>query len=88
MLFDPQDQKQIFIRAEKPPGVEGSSELVEMVKQRRADFAAVWDGTQSKFADDPDLVFLKLPNTLPNDLLVMAPMSDRTRSMRGFAGVA
>lgn len=72
-----QDQRQIFIRAEKPPGVEGSSELVQRVKQHQADIAAVWEGTRSKFADDPDLLFLKLPNTLPNDLLVMASMQDR-----------
>jgi hypothetical protein len=52
--------------------------LVHLVKQRQAEIAAVWEGTQSKFADDPDLRFLKLPNTLPNDLLVMISMPDRT----------
>jgi ABC-type phosphate/phosphonate transport system substrate-binding protein len=71
------DKKRIFIRAEKPPGIDGSTDLVRMVKQRKADFAAVWEGTQSRFANDPDLIFLKLPNTLPNDLLVFTPMQDR-----------
>lgn len=81
----PADKKRIFIRAEKPPGVEGSTELVRMVKQRRADFAAVWEGTQSRFANDPDLIFLKLPNTLPNDLLVFTPMQDRSLRNRILA---
>lgn len=71
------DGKHIFIRAEKPAGELGSSDLVRLVKKGEADFAAVWDGTRSKFADDPDLLFLKLPNELPNDLLVYAPMQDR-----------
>jgi ABC-type phosphate/phosphonate transport system substrate-binding protein len=72
------DQKHVFIRAEKPAGVDASSDLVRVVKQRRADLAAVWDGTQSKFTEDPDLRFLRLPNTLPNDLLVFVSMPDRT----------
>jgi ABC-type phosphate/phosphonate transport system substrate-binding protein len=71
------EQKHVFIKAEKPPGVEGSSELVELVKSRKYDIAAVWEGTQSKFAGDPELRFLKLPNILPNDLLVFASMPNR-----------
>ena len=73
-----QDQRQIFIRAENPPGITGSSELVQMVKRHEADIAAVWEGSQSSFVNDPELLFIKLPNTLPNDLLVMTPLADRT----------
>jgi ABC-type phosphate/phosphonate transport system substrate-binding protein len=71
------EQRHIFIRAEQPAGVDGSAELVRLVKQRRVEIAAVWDGTQSKFADDPDLRFIKLPYTLPNDLLVFTTMPER-----------
>ena len=81
------DAKHVFIRAEKPPGAEGSSDLVRLVKQREADFAAVWGGTRSKFADDLELLFLKLPNTLPNDLLVFTPMPDRTLRDRLLASL-
>jgi ABC-type phosphate/phosphonate transport system substrate-binding protein len=81
------DQKHIFIRAEKPPGVEGSSDLVRMVKEKEADFAAVWDDTQSKFANDPDLVFLKLPNSLPNDLLVYSGPTERELRERILASL-
>jgi ABC-type phosphate/phosphonate transport system substrate-binding protein len=71
------EQKHVFILAEKPPGVEASSDLIQRVKLGQSDIAAVWAGTQSKFAEDPELRFLKLPNTLPNDLLVFTPMPDR-----------
>lgn len=76
------DQKQVFIRAEKPVGIESSTELVRMVKQRRADFAAVWEGTQARFANDPDLTFLKLTHTLPNVLLVFVQTENRTQRDR------
>ena len=82
------DQKHVFIRAEKPAGVEASSDLVSLVKLRKADIAAVWEGTQSKFAEDPELRFLKLPNTLPNDLLVFTSMADRTLRDRIVASLA
>ncbi len=81
------EQRHIFIRAEKPAGVEGSADLIRLVKQRRAEIAAVWNGTQSKFADDPDLRFLKLPYTLPNDLLVFTAMPDRSLRERIVASL-
>jgi ABC-type phosphate/phosphonate transport system substrate-binding protein len=76
-LSNSPEQKLVFIRAEAPPGANESSDLVRLVKLRRYDIAAVWAGTQSKFADDPDLRFIKLPNILPNDLLVFAPTPNR-----------
>ena len=81
------EQKHVFVRAEKPPGVEASADLIRRVKLRQADIAAVWEGTQSKFADDPDLRFLKLPNTLPNDLLVFISMADRALRERIIASL-
>jgi hypothetical protein len=77
----------VYIRAEKPAGIEAAADLVRLVKQRRAEIAAVWAGTQSKFADDPDLRFLRLPNVLPNDLLVMTSMPDRALRERIVAGL-
>lgn len=81
------EQRHIFIRAEKPAGVDGSAELVRLVKQRRVEIAAVWDGTQGKFAEDPDLRFLKLPYTLPNDLLVFTTTRDRALRERIVASL-
>ncbi len=66
------DSKFITIHASRPDDASGSSSLVRKVKTGEADFAAVWDGTKAKFDQDPDLHFLKLPQTLPNDLLVIS----------------
>jgi ABC-type phosphate/phosphonate transport system substrate-binding protein len=60
----------IPIIGKKPKDVSGSSSLVKMIKNGEADFAAVWDGTKNKFDQDPDLLFMKLPYNIPNDLLV------------------
>ncbi len=65
------DRKFITIHAERPEDASGSSSLVRKVKEGQADFAAVWDGTMAKFDQEPDLNFLKLPQGLPNDLLVV-----------------
>jgi ABC-type phosphate/phosphonate transport system substrate-binding protein len=54
----------------------GSSDLVRAVARgttedgKKVDIAAVWDGTRTKFADDPALRFIRLDAVLPNDLLV------------------
>lgn len=57
-----------------------SSALVRAVARGEADLAAVWDGTRTRFtaadADPSDLalgrevVFIRLPSAIPNDLLV------------------
>ncbi|MGR9106379.1 MAG: PhnD/SsuA/transferrin family substrate-binding protein [Gammaproteobacteria bacterium] len=73
---DENNRSYITIQAERPPEAQGSSDLVAMVKDGRADFAAIWDGTKSKFDSDPDLVFFKLPTPLPNDLLVVSRETD------------
>ncbi len=71
------DNKFITIHAERPTDASGSSSLVRKVKEGQADFAAVWDGTKAKFDTDPDLHLLKLPQTLPNDLLVVSRNSSQ-----------
>ena len=68
--------KYITIHAERPDDIGGSSSLVGRVKNKQADFAAVWTGTKAKFDQNPDLNFLKLPQTLPNDLLVISRTTD------------
>ncbi len=72
-----------------------SSALVRAVARGEADLAAVWDGTRTRFtssdADPADLalgrevVFVRLPSAIPNDLLVCsrwapAELKDRVRS--------
>jgi len=64
-----------------------SSRLVELVAQREADLAAVWDGTMAKFtgrnADGNaarlgrKVHFVRLPTALPNDLLVCSSSLDQ-----------
>ena len=62
----------VSILSEKPDNVSGSSDLISRVVNHTADLAAVWDGTKKKYEPQPgdDIVFIPLPNTLPNDLLV------------------
>jgi len=67
----------IPIIGKKPEGISGSSDLVNLVKQGKADFAAVWDGTKGKFDYDPQLLFMKLPYNIPNDLLVFSKSGDK-----------
>ncbi len=57
-----------------------STRLVELVADGEADLAAVWDGTKARFESGhpggrgetfgPKVWFVRLPTTLPNDLLV------------------
>jgi len=73
---DQRDRKFITIHSVKPDKARGSSDLVRLVKDQKADFAAVWDGTKNKFVNDPDLHFIQLPYTIPNDLLVVSRTMD------------
>jgi ABC-type phosphate/phosphonate transport system substrate-binding protein len=75
-------------RIEAPPATRTSStEVAAKVAVGEADFAAVWDGTKAKFTGgDADLtarfgknlVFIPLPNLLPNDLLVASSAVDES----------
>ncbi len=73
---DQSNQKFIAIHSLKPDQARGSSDLVRLVKDQKAEFAAVWDGTKNKFGSDPDLHFIQLPYTIPNDLLVVSRTMD------------
>ena len=80
-IFDTTDSLRNItaIRVEKAR-TNSSSDLVKMIAQRKADLAAVWDGTKSGFADDDEfrskVRFMKLPTPLPNDLLVCSASLD------------
>jgi len=64
-------QKFIMIHSLEPDGIANSSELIPIIKSRQADFAAVRGSVKIKFETDPDLKFIQLPYSPPNDLLVM-----------------
>ena len=65
-------KKFIAISSNKPAEAASSTDLVTLVSSGHADFAAVWDGTKDKFKNDPGLRFIRLPYTIPNDLLVLS----------------
>ncbi|MGV7222454.1 MAG: PhnD/SsuA/transferrin family substrate-binding protein [Nitrospinales bacterium] len=77
----------IPIIGEKPKDISGSSSLVRMVKNGEADFAAVWDGTKNKFENDPELLFMKLPNSIPNDLLVYSKSGGQAHKNQIIAAI-
>jgi ABC-type phosphate/phosphonate transport system substrate-binding protein len=64
-------QKFITIHSLEPDGIANSSELIPIIKGRQADFAAVRGSVKSKFDTNADLKFIKLPYSMPNDLLIM-----------------
>ncbi len=76
---DSNQHKHITIHAIRPDNISSSTELVTRVRDNEgADFAAVWDGKKSGFDGDPRLNFLKLPFSLPNDLLIVLRSTDDT----------
>ncbi|MEY3608239.1 MAG: hypothetical protein RLZZ447_1027 [Verrucomicrobiota bacterium] len=81
------EERHTFIRAEQPPGGRGAAELVGLVREGRADLAAVWDGVRARYVDDAELRFIPLPFSAPNDLLVLASGADRSLRDRLIAGV-
>jgi len=64
-------KKFVTIHSLAPDGIASSSDLIPIIKNRQADFAAVRGSVKNKFETDPDLKFIKLPYSTPNDLLVM-----------------
>jgi len=74
-----------------------SAELVKLVAGGGADIAAVWDGTKVRFdgAHAPEMYerfgnkvhFIRLPATLPNDLLVCSASLDRAVKERLRAAI-
>jgi hypothetical protein len=68
---------------------DSSSELVRRVAATPGTFAAVWDGTRSKFLDQAEgeqVFFVRIPGELPNDLLVANPVvpDGSLLALRGF----
>jgi hypothetical protein len=64
-------QKFITIHSLEPDGIATASDLIPLIKSKQADFAAIRESVKIKFDTDTDLKFIQLPNSTPNDLLVM-----------------
>ncbi len=64
-------QKFITIHSLVPDGIATASDLIPIIKGRQADFSAVRESVKNQFDTDPDLKFIQLPYSTPNDLLVM-----------------
>jgi len=64
-------QKFITIHSLAPDGIAAPSDLIPIIKDRQADFTAVRESVKHKLDTDPNLKFIKLPYSTPNDLLVM-----------------
>ena len=70
------------VRVAPVQGAASSGESVEKVAADDADLAAVWDGTKLKYAGNPDVLFIPLVETLPNDLLVASTsLPEQTRTV-------
>lgn len=76
-----------LVRIESEQSGNSSTELVKSVGDSEGVFAAVWDGTKAKFElggkhyqeYGSKVHFIKLPTTLPNDLLVSAISLDKKK---------
>lgn len=70
----PEPTESLAAIALDPSESNSSGDLVRAVASGDADLAAVWDGTKARFSDDDpigrEVVFVQLPSTIPNDLLV------------------
>lgn len=76
-------QKYITIHSLEPDGVAASSDLIPIIKNKQADFAAIREGVKNKFDTDSDLKFIKLPFSTSNDLLVMVkPLSKPIKQIK------
>lgn len=89
-------EKKMMIRISSELQKGGSTDLVKSVANGNADFAATWDGTRTKFIVDEEtdmpgkhydeygdkVYFIKLPETLPNDLLVASSTLDAETTNR------
>ena len=72
LFTQPKDkQKFITIHSLAPDGIAAPSDLIPIIKNRQADFAAIRESVKNQFDTDADLKFIKLPYSTPNDLLVM-----------------
>ncbi|NIQ00390.1 MAG: hypothetical protein GWM98_08115, partial [Nitrospinaceae bacterium] len=73
-------QKFITIHSLQPENARSASDLIQLILDRQAEFAAVRESVKIKFQNTPDLKFIKMPYTSPNDLLVVIkPFSPQVR---------
>ena len=76
-------QKFITIHSLAPDGIATPSELIPLIKNKRADFAAIRESVKNRFDTDADLKFIKLPYSTPNDFLVMVkPFNKRIKQIK------
>jgi len=76
-------QKFIAIHSLAPDGIATPSELIPIIKGRQADFAAIRASVKNQFDTDPDLKFIKLPYSTPNDFLIMVkPFNKRIKQIK------
>ena len=76
-------QKFIPIHSLAPDGISAPDELIPIIKNKQADFAAVRESVKNRFDTDTDLKFIKLPYTSPNDFLVMVkPFSESIKQVK------
>ena len=76
-------QKFITIHSLAPDGISTPSELIPIIKGRQADFAAIRESVKNQLDTDPDLRFIRLPYSTPNDLLVMVkPFDKRVKQIK------
>lgn len=68
----PQGQQRfIAIHAASPELAASGSDLIQLIKDQQADFAAVRESVKVQYEADESLKFIKLPYAMPNDLLVV-----------------
>ncbi len=71
MLSPPQGkQKFITIHSHSPDSITTAAELIPLIKDQQVDFAAIRESVKNKWDTDENLRFIKLPYSIPNDLLV------------------
>lgn len=64
-------QKFITIHSLAPENSMTVADLIPLVKAKKVEFAAVRESVKNKFDTDEDLKFIKMPYSMPNDLLVV-----------------
>ena len=69
-IFATEQSVDSLVRIEAMRDAKSSRESVGKVAADQAQLAAVWDATKQEYEHDSSVVFIPLPYTVPNDLLV------------------
>lgn len=64
-------QKFIVIHSLSPASITTTAGLIPLLKEQQVDFVAVRESVKNKWETDESLRFIKLPYSMPNDLLVV-----------------